>query len=231
MNVDESFKSRAHKIVALSQLSQIMLHALSLSTKDPESEFTKYFTSISDNLFDGHHTNREISAPGYKAVGFMDGLTLIMTISELELFFQEVVIASLVAHPQKMTKTSIEIKQLINYSSIDDALRATAEGFANGLMFKKPNDYKKSLLSIISADEKLLDDFWPTFVEAKARRDIGVHNDWEVNDIYINKVKEVGLTPTTEPFLAVNQEYILSVRVCCIDIMKAIKNHYERTFS
>ena len=38
----------------------------------------------------------------------------------------------------------------------------------------------------------MLQQDWNIFIEAKARRDVGVHNNWICNETYIRKVKESG---------------------------------------
>ena len=39
---------------------------------------------------------------------------------------------------------------------------------------------------------------WPQFVEIKARRDIGIHNNWVCNQTYLRKVAEAGLQTSVE---------------------------------
>lgn len=133
--------------------------------------------------------------------------------------------------PEKIGKTSFELKALLELDSIEAAVQKAAERFGNEMLFKKPNDYKKDLMLVLSADESVFRDAWPTFVEAKARRDIGVHNGWYANEIYRSKVREVGGTPTTEATLAVNHEYLQAVRTKCLDLMKSLKVHCEAMFA
>ena len=45
---------------------------------------------------------------------------------------------------------------------------------------------------MVSIDKKHLIEIWPSFVEMKARRDLGVHNNWVTNGIYLRKLKEIG---------------------------------------
>ena len=61
-------------------------------------------------------------------------------------------------------------------------------------MYEKPLDYLAKISSLLSINEKSLQPLWQTFIEAKARRDLGLHNGWECNAIYLRKVSEANLT-------------------------------------
>jgi hypothetical protein len=178
-----------------------------------------------------HQNHPTIQLPEYRVVAFLDGLTLIATISEVEAYFQDIVVAVLLRHPLKMGKLSFELKGILDMSSIADVVRAAAERYASEMLFKSPKDYKKDLMNVLSAGESIFTDSWPAFVEAKARRDIGVHNGWIVNDVYRSKVREVGLTPPQEPALTGNHEYLQVVRSSCVDLMGKLAHHCASEFA
>ena len=48
---------------------------------------------------------------------------------------------------------------------------------------------------MLSIEVAPLQPLWPVFVQAKARRNLGVHNRWICNSTYVRKVKEAELTP------------------------------------
>lgn len=226
----EIFSERANRIVALSQISQIALEGLGQISKNSESPFAPMFKKMAAHIPEGHQNHPDINIPEFRVVSFLDGLTLIATISEVEAYFQDLIVAVLLKHPEKAGKTSFDLKILLELSSIDDVKMLAAERFASDMLFKRPNDYKKDLMTVLSADEALFKKTWPIFVEAKCRRDLGVHNGWVVNDIYRSKVREVGVVPTTEDFLSINHEYLHSVREGCVDLMIALANHCKNKF-
>lgn len=228
---DSLFQERANRILALSRISQIALEGLSQLNQNPDSKFRPFFEFMAAHIPALHQNHPKIDMPEYKVVGFMDGLTLIATISEVEAYFQDIVVDVICRHPEKIGKSTFEVRNLLEVETIQDAIELAARRYASDLMFKKPNDYKKDLLSIISANEKLLEDTWPVFVEAKARRDLGVHNGWLVNDIYRAKLREVKLTPATDQSLSVDNSYLQSVRSGCLEIMTRLKSHCESTFA
>jgi hypothetical protein len=227
----ELFQERAGRVLALSKISQIALEGLSQISKDRSSAFTPMFESIARHIPSHHQNHSAINVPEYKVIAFLDGLTLIATVSEVEAYFQDLVVTVLVMHPEKIGKSSFELKSLLELSSIQEAKELAAQRFASEMLFKKPNDYKKDLVSVLSIREEVFKSTWPVFVEAKARRDIGVHNGWLVNDIYRAKIREVGLSPSIANALSVDHPYLQSVRTSCIELMGQMKAHCESAFA
>jgi hypothetical protein len=224
------FQERANRILALSKIGQIAIEGLSQIDKDSTSAFAPLYRFMADHIPEHYHNHQEITMPEYKVVGFLDGMTLVATISEMEAYFQDVTTAILLKHPEKIGKSSFELKLLLELTSIDDVKQLAAEKYVSEMLFKKPNEYKKDLLTVLSVNEKIFNAPWPIFVEAKARRDIGVHNSWIVNDIYRAKVREVGLSPTTETILSANGRYLETLRASCIELMIEINKHCELYF-
>jgi len=226
----ELFTEHTGRIQALSKIGQIAMEGLGQVAKDSTSPFAPMFKSMAIHLPQLHQNHPAIDMPEYKVVAFMDGLTLIMTVSEVEAYLQDLVVAVLLKHPEKIGKSSFELKSLLELSSIEDVKMLAAQKFASEMLFKKPNEYKKDLISILSLNEGMLSATWPAFVEAKARRDIGVHNGWMVNDIYRAKVREVGLVPTTDIALSVDHPYLHALRVNCVNMMEMLNKHCQSIF-
>jgi hypothetical protein len=58
-------------------------------------------------------------------------------------------------------------------------------------MYEKPEDYLKKICTILSIESKQIEPFWPYYIEAKARRDVGVHNNWKCNETYLRKTAKL----------------------------------------
>lgn len=226
----ELFKERANRIVALSKIDLIMLEALSQSHNNEDSKFKPIFSYMAERIPDHHQNHQEINIPEYKVNAFLNGMNLIATISEVEAYFQDIVIAVLLKHPEKIGNSKFELKTLLDIPSIQDVKQLAAEKYASEMLFKKPNEYKKDLISILSLDEKVFESRWPIFLEAKARRDIGVHNSWLVNDIYRAKIREIGLPAPTDIALSVKSKYLDEVRENCIEFMITLSQHCQNRF-
>ena len=121
---------------------------------------------------------------------------LINLVSEVEHFFGSAVSAALRLYPRKMGGQTFKLSEIVSASSNDELIDRAADSVMNDLMYKKPLEYIKSLAEILSIDAKELDKYWPRFVELKACRDLGVHNNWVVNEIYLRKLKEADTLST-----------------------------------
>jgi hypothetical protein len=228
--VDELFADKAKRIQALGTLGQIALQAVDTWLKDPDGDMGKLVQTMGKRLPEHYSSDAQIQQPEYRVVPFVDSQSLIALISEVESFLQDTMIAVLCLHPGKLSKTSIEVKTLSSLGSIAAAVEYAAQKYVSDLMYKRPVEYKKALLEVLSASECMLDDVWPAYVEAKARRDLGVHNSWRVNSIYISKIQEVGVSPPKGEHLHVTYEYFLKAAENCIKLMGAVRVHCESTF-
>jgi len=57
-------------------------------------------------------------------------------------------------------------------------------------MYKKPMEYLESICEVLSIEKNTITKEWPNYIEAKSRRDLGVHNGWVCNSTYLRKVHE-----------------------------------------
>lgn len=119
---------------------------------------------------------------------------IINLVSEVEHFLGSAVAAALRLHPEKIGGQTFKLTEIISATSTDELVDRAAKAKLNELMYEKPLDYIKKLSEILSVDAVKLEDHWPAFVELKARRDLGVHSNWMVNEIYLRKLKEAKIT-------------------------------------
>ncbi len=93
-------------------------------------------------------------------------------------------------------------------------------------MYKKPMDYLSDMCQLISISEDKLKSHWPIFVEAKARRDLGMHADWRCNDIYLGKLRKANIKPKLhlgDSAVPDTSEYLPWILNSLNDIAKIIK--------
>lgn len=130
----------------------------------------------------------------------------LMSYTEYFLYdFQKIILEH---YPLKIKNFNIESKEII---AIDNSTRIKSyiiEKYLDRLFYESPKEYKSVLFKIISADENLLKDEWGIFVEMKARRDLGVHNNWFKNSRYIEKLNIFNIDVPTDNYLIPNQEYL-----------------------
>lgn len=117
-------------------------------------------------------------------------------ISGLEFFFQSCLSAVLRAYPKKLSSVQFSLSQILEADSKDVLIEQATDMFLNKLMYKKPSEYLDEICKTLSIESECIRPLWPTFVEAKARRDVGIHNNWKCNETYLRKIADVGLTST-----------------------------------
>jgi hypothetical protein len=114
-------------------------------------------------------------------------------VAAFEVFLQDLMSVVIAKHPMKLGATQFKLAEILEAGSTDAlVLRAISET-TNKLMYKKPMEYRDAIADMLSIDAAALDAPWKILVEAKARRDLGVHANWLCNDTYIRKLEEGGL--------------------------------------
>jgi citrate lyase gamma subunit len=121
---------------------------------------------------------------------FFAATILINLVSEVEHFFGSAIATALRMYPGKMGNQTFKLTEIITASSNNELIDRAASATLNELMYEKPMDYLTGLAEILSINKESMIDVWPGFVEVKARRDLGVHNNWVANPIYLRKLKE-----------------------------------------
>lgn len=115
-------------------------------------------------------------------------------ISSFELFLQDLLTVVLRKFPKKIGSHTLKLSEVLELEDIDELVVRAAEEAIYKLAYKKPFDYLKEVCELLSFDSRLIEKDWRVFVEAKARRDLGVHAGWVCNDTYLRKVAEAQLT-------------------------------------
>ena len=148
------------------------------------------------------------------------GMFLINIISETEMFYIDIVKEVIAAFPHKLGSHSLSLTDALNLEK-DELILNAAETYLSKIMYKKPTDYLKCLGDILSIETNKFSDPWKVFVEAKARRDLGVHNNWLINDIYKRKLLEIDVDfEEKNKILIPNGDYLTQVLNGCNKILE-----------
>lgn len=111
-------------------------------------------------------------------------------ISSFELFLQELITVVVRKHPQKIGTYQLRLSDVLRAADQEELVFRVAEDVIRKFSYKKPSEYLHDVCEILSADPRLVEDDWKVFIEAKARRDLGVHAGWICNDTYLRKLAE-----------------------------------------
>lgn len=147
-------------------------------------------------------------------------------VSEVEHFFGSAVSAALRLYPEKMGSQTLKLSEVLSAASHEEIIDRAASRVLNGLMYEKPFDYLKGLAEILSIETTEVEKHWPQFVELKSRRDIGVHNNWVANGIYLRKVgqlpRDSGPCPAPGTHLIPDFAYLKKAMDSCEKLIEAM---------
>jgi len=119
-------------------------------------------------------------------------------IANFELLLQELAKFVIKRHPKKVGKTTFTLAEVIDATGADGLIQRAIEEHLNKLMYKKPLEYLEGYAELLSINPVTLQEQWRTFIEAKARRDLGVHNGWKCNSVYQKKLAEAEIKAETQ---------------------------------
>lgn len=111
-------------------------------------------------------------------------------VASFEVFLQETLALVIRKHPKKVGHVEFRLSDVVGAGQTSVLIDRAAEEVLNKLMYKKPLEYLAAVCELLSIDRAPLEDDWKVFVEAKARRDLGMHNAWRCNAIYLRKLEE-----------------------------------------
>jgi hypothetical protein len=117
-------------------------------------------------------------------------------ISAFELFLQDLAMVVLRKYPQKIASQPLKLGEVLQLDDIEDVVFKVAEDVVRKFSYKKPQEYLADICEILSYDSRAVEGDWQVFVEAKARRDLGVHAGWICNETYLRKLSESKIAST-----------------------------------
>lgn len=207
---------RSNRILCIFNCVNLNLKVIHTS-HNQNNEVSKGIALIGEKLPNGFRRNKNDYLNFHSFVVSHYFITLI---AEFEGFLVDILRTIVKRFPAKVGNMSIKVSEIAICGSLDEVIAIGIDRFINDLTFKRPKEYIETLQEIFSLNKDDFKDLWPELIERKARRDLGVHNDWRKNEIYIRKIKEVGIRPTDDDFLAPDNEYFVE----SVDIVRNILN-------
>lgn len=160
-----------------------------------------------------------VKESGVTPAEYYRGVLFVDLISSTEQFFSELLKAVFIAYPKKIGNVTVGLAEIIDGTSTAELVERCADEQIYRLMYEKPEDYLKKLCQLLSVDFERISPYWPTYIEAKARRDIGVHNEWICNATYFRKTSLLGEGfKVGDKMVPADREYCSSVVDCIISI-------------
>ena len=118
----------------------------------------------------------------------IEGVLKLTTIMEASL--ADILFRILEKYPQKISdKVKVDASKIFEIDSISDLRNYLVKRIINDLTYKSPEEFSKEFKDIASVDLHNCSEY-EKYIEIKATRDIYIHNNGIVNEIYIRKTKK-----------------------------------------
>lgn len=165
--------------------------------------------------------------------------SLVFSISLAEDYIVRCMIRIIRAYPQKLgvsakgrsptdsSGVTIELADLLKTDSINSLIAEKADIRVRDAMYAKPAQYHKYIESIFGF--KFSDDVWNTFIEIKATRDIIIHANGIVNDIYVEKSGAQARFQVGSQ-IEVDNEYFKNCMTCIKRIYEEIYENFSSKY-
>ena len=156
---------------------------------------------------------------------FINGLVQLVTI--VEAMLSDVVRSTVLKYPQKLgTKRNVSMYDVLQASNIEEVHVRATDGLLNELAYKSPAEFAESMQKLLSINLMECPAFHK-YVEAKATRDIYIHNRGIANETYIRKVGmharvKAGMN------LPVDVQYFLETYESCLQMIEWMESELHQ---
>jgi hypothetical protein len=174
--------------------------------------------------------------------GYIRSQLFIALMAELEDYLSQLLKLILLAYPDKLQSPNFDVAQILAKENalelIEDKVNEKIQakiykGLRKYFSFIKATLEEESILEKVLEERKIydknareqektqlkLDLLLPEYAEMKARRDVGIHNNWVNNEQYKKKVLELGGIPDNSDFLGIGREYFIKSQETAISLV------------
>jgi len=242
--LDERRKDLVKDIEKLVQIKRNSIDAANLSDEFVSSAihhaaygdsfaFFGHMRSVGDSIdeqFEHLDDGDLIKGADRRVQPYLRSLVFIAMIAEVEDFLSQMLTLVLRAYPQKLAERQVKVKDVIASDTIIVALDQFILAELNALFYEKPKAYRDRIEQILDAEPLVLEPVWASFIEMKARRDVGLHSSWLKNDVYVRKVKEGGGTVSSDTFLGISRQYFRDANTTATSLIMQLEAHCQSHF-
>ncbi|MCR4266775.1 hypothetical protein [Nitratireductor sp. ZSWI3] len=156
---------------------------------------------------------------------------IVSMVSRAEAFLQDAISIVACAYPQKLgllsDRAGIPLELFLESERREDVIRRFVALKCEGLMFGKPSEYLDRVAKVLSIelDPETVKDF----IEIKASRDIIIHNNGQINKLYVEKAGDRRRGEAGEE-LVIDRAYFRHVIVTIKKLSGAVQSKTEAVF-
>jgi hypothetical protein len=155
---------------------------------------------------------------------------IISIVSRMEAFLQECLTAAIIVHPAKLAildKTGVPLDLFLEIGDREALLERLIEARCQELMFAKPAEYIAKFEKVIAIE--LPAELVAEYLEVKATRDLLVHNQGRINDIYVAK-SGANARGVSGDVLEIDSDYFEQVVTTAKSLSGAIQRLTEKKY-
>ena len=156
---------------------------------------------------------------------------IVSIISRVEAFIQDCVSIAVRDQPKKLAllseKGGIPLDLFLEHEKREDILESVVLHRCQDLMFGKPKEYLAKAFKILSieVEDKIIN----SYIELKASRDVIIHNNGRINQIYVEKAGELARGGFGDE-LGIDEKYFAEVIMVAKELSGAIQREIEKTY-
>ena len=150
----------------------------------------------------------------------------VLVISTFEITLNDTLNILLNSMPDKLLEKSYSISkiQILDQNPLSNVI----DNYINAISYKNLEEYFEKFITVASIDKNVISsDLFNDWREFKASRNLLIHNNLVVNDIYIDISKDKSRSNYIGEKLSVDDKYLLSSINCFSTILNAIKIQLE----
>lgn len=145
-------------------------------------------------------------------------------VTAVEILLSDTLADVFLAYPPKLGKKQISIQDLNASGSFLQTIKRISTIVVNELSYSSFKDYIAEWQKLVTPLHGITEDQIQTFVEIKATRDLYVHSNGKLNEIYERKAGEKARAPDTKGKMPLDEFYINTASNLAGEITCAIEN-------
>lgn len=171
--------------ITFNNRSIAMISGLNLVIENILEKDSKTTNKLKKQLTDSLNEAYNLNTNEINLEQFYSSLFLYNLVQNTETILVDFLKIILINYPGKIGDYAISIKNLVNHSK-EEVIENVINEYLNKLMYESPKEYFNKIFDIFSINP-IDNETIQKFIEIKARRDIGIHNNWLTNSVYLKK--------------------------------------------
>ncbi|NTU59032.1 MAG: hypothetical protein HGB00_08990 [Chlorobiaceae bacterium] len=169
------------------------------------------------------HSEVKTIALGVELSELLLSARLLGLVTAVEVLLNDVLFDVFVSYPFKLGNRQISIQDLNSSGSFLPSFKRISSVVVNDLSYRSFKDYLEEWQKFVSPLQSIKEEQVKSFIEIKATRDLYVHSNGKLNDIYTRKAGEKARRPNSKGKIPLDESYIHYASGLAEDIIISIE--------